>query len=126
VTPAKLPPVNYLGANASKLKRSTFTLVGYGVDIALPSKDQIVNDQRYKTTSTLKNVGNEVITFEVNANNANAEGGSCFGDSGGGVFQGGYVLGDASYVNSFKCNGTGSYQRDDTPYSRAFLSTFLD
>lgn len=74
-----------------------FTLVGYGVDIALPSKDQIVNDQRYKTTSTLKNVGDEVvITFEVNSNNAKAEGGSCFGDSGGGVFLGGYVLGDAS------------------------------
>jgi hypothetical protein len=49
-----------------------------------------------------------------------------FGDSGGGVFLGGYVLGDASYVNSLKCNGTGSYQRDDTPYSGAFLSTFLD
>jgi hypothetical protein len=67
-----------------------------------------------------------VITFEVNSNNAKAEGGSCFGDSGGGVFLGGYVLGDASYVNSLKCNGTGSYQRDDTPYSGAFLSTFLD
>jgi hypothetical protein len=104
---------------------TTFTLVGYGVDIALPGKDQLVNDQRYKTTSTLKNVGDEVITFEVNSDNALAEGGSCFGDSGGGVFAGNYVLGDASYVNSVKCNGTGSYQRDDTPCSRAFLSTFL-
>jgi hypothetical protein len=90
-----------------------------------PARTKIVNDQRYKTTSTLKNVGDEVITFEVNSNNAKAEGGSCFGDSGGGVFLGGYVLGDAPYVNSLTCNGTGSYQRDDTPYSRAFLSTFL-
>ena len=125
VAPAQLPPLNFLGANASKLKSSTFTLVGYGVDIALPGKDQIVNDQRYKTTSTLKNVGDEVITFEVNSNNALAEGGSCFGDSGGGVFLGNVVLGDASYVNSLKCNGVGSYQRDDTTYSRAFLSSFL-
>jgi hypothetical protein len=41
------------------------------------------------------------------------------------VFSGGYVLGDASYVNSLTCNATGSYQRDDTPYSRAFLDSFL-
>jgi hypothetical protein len=36
------------------------------------------------------------------------------------------VLGDASYVNSLTCNATGSYQRDDTPHSRAFLSLFLN
>jgi hypothetical protein len=28
-------------------------------------------------------------------------------------------------VNSLSCNATGSYQRDDTPYSRAFLNRFL-
>jgi hypothetical protein len=42
------------------------------------------------------------------------------------VFAGGYVLGDASYVNSLTCNATGSYQRTDTPYSRAFLDSFLN
>jgi hypothetical protein len=41
------------------------------------------------------------------------------------VFLDGFVLGDASYVNSLSCNATGSYQRDDTPYSRAFLDSFL-
>jgi len=41
------------------------------------------------------------------------------------VFLDGYVLGDASYVNSLTCNATGSYQRVDTPYSRAFLDRFL-
>jgi hypothetical protein len=51
---------------------------------------------------------------------------SCFGDSGGPVFLGDYVLGDASYVNSFSCNATGSYQRVDTTYSRAFLDQFLN
>ncbi len=35
------------------------------------------------------------------------------------------VLGDASHVNSLTCNATGSYQRDDTPYPRGFLDTFL-
>jgi hypothetical protein len=32
----------------------------------------------------------------------------------------------ASYsVNSLTCNATGSYQRVDTPYARAFLDRFL-
>jgi hypothetical protein len=37
----------------------------------------------------------------------------------------GYVLGDASSVNSLSCNASGSYQRVGTPYSRAFLDRFL-
>jgi hypothetical protein len=46
-------------------------------------------------------------------------------DSGGPAFLGPYALGDASYVNSLTCNATGSYQRADTAYSRAFLDPFL-
>jgi hypothetical protein len=62
---------------------------------------------------------------QINPNDSKAEGGSCFGDSGGGVFWKQYVLGDASYVNSLACNATGTYQRDDTPYSRAFLNYWI-
>ena len=80
---------------------------------------------RSSTTSYLKNVGSELITFQFNDNDSKAGGGSCFGDSGGGVFLDGYVLGDASYVNSFSCNATGSYQRDDTEHSRAFLESWI-
>ena len=35
------------------------------------------------------------------------------------------VLGDASYVNSFTCNATGTYQRSDTAYSQAFLRFWI-
>jgi hypothetical protein len=35
------------------------------------------------------------------------------------------VLGDASYMNSFTCNATGTYQRVDTKYARAFLDRWL-
>ena len=41
------------------------------------------------------------------------------------MFSNQYVLGDASYVNSLTCNATGTYQRDDTPYSRAFLQFWI-
>jgi hypothetical protein len=77
------------------------------------------------TTAPLKGVQSEVVVFQSSAKNSKASGGSCFGDSGGGAFLGQFVLGDASYVNSLACNATGSYQRVDTPYSRAFLDSWI-
>ena len=124
IVPAPLPPVGYLDTNAGQLKNGTFTLVGYGVKIG-EKKALVVVPVRSSTTSYLKNVGDEVITFQINDRDAKAGGGSCFGDSGGAVFFNGFVLGDASYVNSLTCNALGSYQRDDTPYSRNFLDQFL-
>jgi hypothetical protein len=124
IEPAPLPPVGYLNANQGALKNATFTLVGYGVDIGT-KKAQIVIPERQSTTSYLKNVQREVVVFQINDQDSKAGGGSCFGDSGGAVFVNGYVLGDASYVNSFSCNATGSYQRTDTAYSRNFLDSFL-
>jgi len=124
IAPAPLPPVGYLNGNQGALKNATFTLVGYGVGIGA-KKAQIVIRERQSTTSYLKNVQSEVVVFQINDQDSKAGGGSCFGDSGGAVFLNGYVLGDASYVNSFSCNATGSYQRTDTAYSRAFLNGFL-
>jgi hypothetical protein len=124
IQPAPLPPVGYLDGNAGQLKNETFTLVGYGVEIG-PNKTRITIPFRSMTTSYLKNVGDEVVTFNISDTDSKAGGGSCFGDSGGAVFLDGFVLGDASYVNSLTCNALGSYQRDDTAHSRAFLNPFL-
>jgi hypothetical protein len=124
ITPAPLPPVGFLDQNQGQLKNETFTLVGYGVDIG-DKKSQVIVQERRSTTSFLQNVGSEVVTFQINENDSKAGGGSCFGDSGGAAFLGPYVLGDASYVNSLTCNASGSYQRDDTTYSRAFLDSWL-
>ena len=125
IKPAPLLPVGTLDANQGALKNETFTLVGYGVDIGA-KKAQIVNQQRMMTTAPLKSVQSEVVTFQNSATDSKAGGGSCFGDSGGPTFLNGYVIGDASYVNSLTCNATGSYQRVDTPYSRAFLQSWID
>lgn len=124
ITPAPLLPVGTLDTNQGALKNETFTLVGYGVDIG-DKKEQVVVRERRSTTSYLKNVQDEVVTFQINDRDSKAGGGSCFGDSGGGAFLGEYVLGDASFVNSFTCNATGGYQRVDTTYARAFLEQFL-
>jgi len=124
ITPAPLLPVGTLDANQGALKNETFTLVGYGVEIGA-KKAQVVITERRSTTSFLKNVQSEVVVFQINDRDSKAGGGSCFGDSGGAAFLGKYVIGDASYVNSLTCNATGSYQRVDTAYSRAFLNQFL-
>jgi Trypsin len=124
ITPAPLLPVGTLDGNQGALKKETFTLVGYGVDIG-EKKSQIVVAERRSTTSFLKTVQDEVVTFQINDRDSKAGGGSCFGDSGGPAFLGTYVVGDASFVNSLKCNATGGYQRVDTPYARAFLEQFI-
>jgi hypothetical protein len=125
IKPAPLLPVGTLDANQGALKNETFVISGYGVDIG-EKKAQIVNQQRMMTSVFLKSVQSEVVAFQNSANDSKAGGGSCFGDSGGGAFLGKYVLGDASYVNSLTCNATGSYQRVDTPYSRAFLDFWVN
>jgi hypothetical protein len=78
-----LPPVGYLDqANNGAFKDATFTLAGFGVDIG-DKKQQIVVQERRFTTSFLKNIQDEVVVFQINANDSKAGGGSCFGDSGG-------------------------------------------
>jgi hypothetical protein len=124
ITPAPLLPVGTLDGNQGALKNETFTLVGYGVEIGAKKSTIVVPERRF-TTSFLKNVQGEVVTFQINDRDSKAGGGSCFGDSGGPVFLGRYVVGDASFVNSLQCNATGGYQRVDTPYARAFLEQFI-
>jgi hypothetical protein len=101
-----------LDGNQGELKNETFALVGYGVDIG-EKKQQIILQARHSTTSYLKNVQGEVVVFQINDQDSKAGGGSCFGDSCGPVFLDGYVLGDASYVNSFfvQCDGQLSARR---------------
>jgi hypothetical protein len=124
ITPAPLLPVGTLDRNQGALKNETFTLVGYGVDIGVKTSTIVVPERRF-TTSFLKTVQDEVVTFQISDRDSKAGGGSCFGDSGGPAFLGQYVVGDASFVNSLQCNATGGYQRVDTAYARAFLEQFI-
>jgi len=124
IMPAPLLPVGTLDGNQGELKKQTFTLVGYGVDIGA-KKSQIVIPERRSTTSFLKTTQSQVVVFQISDTDSKAGGGSCFGDSGGPTFLGQYVVGDASFVNSLVCNATGGYQRVDTAYSRAFLAQFI-
>jgi len=84
ITLAPLPRSATWTATRASSRTRPSTLVGYGVDIG-DKKAQIVVQERRFTTSYLKKVQDEVVVFQINANDSKAGGGSCFGDSGGGV-----------------------------------------
>ena len=80
VTSAPLLPVGTLDANQGALKDATFTLVGYGVEIGDRKAQEVVTERRF-TTWFLKNVQDEMVTFQINDRDSKDGGGSCFSDS---------------------------------------------
>lgn len=131
-TPATLPPLNYLetlSQGNGGLNKQTFELVGYGVFFDKPGgpqKPTAVRDlTRRLTTAVGQNATSQVLKLAENANDSRAGGGSCFGDSGGPVFQGGFLVGDTSFGASQFCRSFGGYYRLDTADARSFLDDFV-
>jgi len=133
ITPALLPPSEgWLDTfSVRELKAAPFTLVGYGVFYEKPDsgpqKPEAVRDYtRRSTTAPLQNVVGEVIKLAENPNDSRDGGGTCFGDSGGAIFWGGYLVGDTSWGGSQFCSGgVGGYQRVDTAGAWTFVHSFL-
>jgi trypsin len=134
-TPAALPPANYLDTLSrgnGGLNKQTFTLVGYGVFFEKPAEgpqkpsDLAGNDRtRRFTTAVGQNISSDTLKLAENAKDSRAAGGSCFGDSGGPAFQGGYIVADTSFGASQFCRSAGGYQRLDTADARSFLDDYV-
>jgi len=133
ITPALLPPSEgWLDTfSVRELKAAPFTLVGYGVFYEKPDsgpqKPEAVRDYtRRFTTAPLQNVVGEVIKLAESPKDSRDGGGTCFGDSGGAIFWGGYLVGDTSWGGSQFCSGgVGGYQRVDTAGAWEFVHSFL-
>ena len=131
--PAKLPPLNYLeglSQGNGGLNKQTFTLVGYGVYFDKPAdgpqKPAAISDlSRRFTTAVGQNASSQVLKLAENENDSRAEGGSCFGDSGGPAFHGKYLVADTSFGASQFCRSFGGYYRLDTADARSFLDDFV-
>jgi hypothetical protein len=131
--PAALPPLGYLDSLSrgnGGLNRSTFTLVGYGVFFDKPAdgpqKPVEVRDLTRRFTEAVgQNATSQVLKLAENAKDSRAGGGSCFGDSGGPAFQGGYLVADTSFGASQFCRSFGGYYRLDTAAARSFLDDFV-
>ena len=131
--PAHLPPRGYLeGLKDAKygLSKQEFLLVGYGVFFEKsesgPQKPTAVSDRtRRFTTAVGQNLTSQVLKMQESAKDSKAGGGSCFGDSGGPAFHGGYIVGDTSFGGSQFCQGMGGYYRLDIDDARNFLDDFV-
>ncbi len=129
VSLASLGLLDQLGAKGG-LKKTAFTLVGYGVffekPAAGPQKKEAVSDRtRRVTTVGIQNITTDVIKFLENDSNSTFGGGSCFGDSGGPAFLGTTQVGITSFGGAQFCTGMGGYQRTENQDARDFLQPFL-
>ena len=127
---ASLGLLDDLGAKGG-LKKTAFTLVGYGVYFEKPEsgpqKQQAVRDRvRRVTTVGIQNITSDVIKFGENDANSTFGGGSCFGDSGGPAFLDGVQVGVTSFGGAQFCTGMGGYQRTDNQQARDFIQGFLN
>jgi len=131
--PAVLPPLGYLESLSQGnggLNKQTFTLVGYGVFFDKPDdgpqKPVAVRDLTRRFTNAVgQNATSQVLKLAENPNDSRAGGGSCFGDSGGPVFQSGYLVADTSFGASQFCRSFGGYYRLDTEDARSFLDDYV-
>jgi hypothetical protein len=127
-TYGKLPELGYLDRYfATPRNEQRFTPVGYGLTRVLPILTE-GGDTREKASSMLLSVKNlpGIAVMFSNDNGAAHRGGTCFGDSGGPVFDG--ESNQMVAVNSFgfspNCTGIDGGYRIDQVDDSEFLATF--
>ena len=131
VTPATIAPVGYLDQFTPNVLNSTlFTAVGYGVEmgqapsgpqkpmpISYPIERRVADEPGQKLTDQLLQVNG-------NPNDPSGTGGTCFGDSGGPAFSGGYEVSVTSYTTAPDCQSIAGFQRLDLQGVQDWLATF--
>lgn len=127
-----LAPEGYLdGLKASgAIKTASFTNVGYGTQEKGKSKaeDFAFTGDRWYSTSSYSSLNKELIHLHQKENAA--EGGTCYGDSGGPNFLGAdstetNVVAALTVTGDFMCRATNVVYRLDTQSARSFLSQYV-
>jgi secreted trypsin-like serine protease len=132
ITPATLPPEGYLDQLGAKgLHDLRFTAVGYG------SQERVVgggqpyfgpNGSRRMAAGSFNALNKNWLHLSMNP--ALADGGTCYGDSGGPNFLGAgaaetNVIVGVTSTGDAVCRATNVTYRVDTPSARAFLGQFV-
>ena len=132
IQPAKVAPIGYLDQFGSPvLNKTLFEVVGYGTEVrkpeAGPQKPQPMSYPliRRNTTSPGQKLTPQILQLQGNPNDNRGGGGTCFGDSGGPVFLGGYLVAVTSYGYTANCRYLGGYQRVDIPVVQGWLADYL-
>ena len=129
---AELAPAGYLdGFTQNRLIKELVETVGYGTEVRQPtSGPQKPTPMSYPlrrqyTLEKPQKLTAQILQLQGNEKDPFGGGGTCFGDSGGPAFHGGYVVGDTSYGYTDNCRYLGGYQRVDIPIVRSWLTCVL-
>ncbi len=128
MTPARLPTAGQCDALASGQR---MTSVGYGSTAPVTQPGGIVNpdsDGRQVSVGTLDAVNKDWL--HISQNPATDDGGTCYGDSGGPNFIGGFggetnIVAAITVTGDAYCHATNTTYRMDSPSAREFLGQFV-
>lgn len=132
IQPAALPELGLLGGMkaAHTLNQSTaFTSVGYGAQETSKGPgghDLVYLDRREFAVGYFNALGPGYL--RISQNPATGSGGTCYGDSGGGIFLGGPesdLLVAVTVTGDTFCKSTNVVQRLDIPSVQSFLAQFV-
>ncbi|MFL6010981.1 MAG: trypsin-like serine protease [Gaiellaceae bacterium] len=129
-TYAQVAPKGYLDtlATARGKQSVSFAVVGYGVQFERPNFEVAVRE-RYVGTTQLVDLRSALadgyqVVMSDSGGNGTGGGGICFGDSGGPVFHGEYLVADISSGTKY-CSGKSAAYRLDQDSARSFLSSYV-
>lgn len=131
IAPATIAPVGYLDQfTPNILNQTLFTAVGYGVEMGQASSGP--QNPTPISYPILRRVADEpgqklmtqILQVNGNPNDPFGTGGTCFGDSGGPSFNGGYQVTVTSYSLTNDCRYIAGFQRLDIPGVQSWLATF--
>ena len=128
---AAIAPARYLEQFAQpRLNGTLFTVVGYGTEVRKPEAGpQKPTPMSFPIVRRYTDVVGQKLTPQIlqvngNENDNRGGGGSCFGDSGGPTFKGGYVVTVTSYGYTSNCRYIDGLQRVDIPVVQEWLAGF--
>lgn len=131
IAPVKVAPEGYLNQFRPRILNQTlFTSVGYGTEVRkAESGPQKPTPQSYPllrrvTEEKGQKLMPQILQVNGNENDPFGGGGTCFGDSGGPTFKGGYQVTVTSYGYTSNCRYLGGLQRIDIPVVQDWLAEF--
>lgn len=131
ITPATIAPLGYLDQFTPKTLGTTlFTTVGYGTEIAQakpgprkPTPQSYPIVRRFAVEPGQK-LSAQILQVSGNERDQRGTGGTCYGDSGGPAFHGGYQVTVTSYLWGSVCNNLDGLQRIDIPVVQDWLAGY--
>ena len=126
--PRRSPPRTTSTSSSSPVQHApSSSTVGYGTEVRQAETGpqtpgaRTAADRPPLHTEIGQKLTDQILQTNGNEHDPSAGGGTCFGDSGGPIIEGGYVVADTSYGFTNNCRYLGGYQRVDIPIVRNWM-----